>query len=568
MRGSWLFAVSCLLFPISASAAHYHLRANGTGDFPTIQAAINAASSGDTILCADGTYTGTGNDAIDFLGKNLILKSESNHPKDCIIDCSGDRAFIFDSGEASTAIVQGFTIQDGSSDLGGGIYILNASPTVFNCVINRCFASNDGGGIYVQGSSANPSILNCVIDLNQALDKGGAIYFHDSHGIVRNTTMVYNEADNADGGGGIYDDNSTPTVTDCVIWGNWNYQVRGLLTGYGHCLIQGWTGGGSNFDGNPQLTVGTGGSYYYNPSTSDAVDAGSDLAANVCFTTADGSKCMGGWTTRTDQQDDAGQVDVGYHYPHYSAVIAVPSYKATIQAAIDAAWNGDIVQVADGTYTGTGNRDLDTKGKPITVRSQSGNANNCVIDCQGSSGSPHRGFLITKGEWDATTIQNLKIMNGWTTGSGAGMYIVNSGPTIEGCVLVNNHAEVDGGGIFNYQGNPIMSGCSFYNNYAGDAGGGMLNHTCSPAMAECLFQSNTSVYGAGGLHNYRPLPRWITARSSTTFRTIWVAGSTMTVRRRIRPSSAACFSRTRPRTAAGCTIEAELTRGSSTASSR
>ena len=508
MRSALLLVALCLVLPRTVSAAHYYLRANGTGDYPTIQAAINAASSGDTIICADGTYSGTGNDAIDFGGKNLKLKSESNHPKDCIISCSWDRGFYFHSGETSAAIVQGFTIQNGGDEtLGGGLYIVNSSPTIFNCVIHNCQSLGDGGGIYIQGSTANPSILNCVLDQNEAIDDGGAIYFHDSHGIVKNTTMVYNWADDeGEGGGGCFVDNSTPTVTNCVIWGNENNQLWGNATGFTSNLIMGWVGPATNFDGNPQLTVGTGGNYYLNPATSNAVDAGSDLASNICFTTAGGSQCMSSWATRTDQHDDAGQVDVGYHYPHYVAVISVPSYKSTIQAAIDAAWDGDIVEVADGTYTGNGNRDLDTKAKRITVRSQSGNANNCVINCQGSAGTPHRGFYIHQGEGMGTVIQNLKIINGWTSGSGGGIYVTNCSPTIENCILSANYAQVDGGGFYNYQGNPAVTGCIFMGNTAIDAGGGMLNHTCSPVLTRCVFQSNSSTWGAAGLHNYAASP--------------------------------------------------------------
>src|SRR5262245_63632803 len=63
---------------------------------------------------------------------------------------------------------------------------------------------------------------------------------------------------------------------------------------------------------------------------------------------------------------------------------------ATIQAAIDAAASGDVIELLDGTFHGPGNRDLDPGGKAIVVRSQSGTAAACLIACGGSSMEPHR----------------------------------------------------------------------------------------------------------------------------------------------------------------------------------
>src|SRR5438552_12847716 len=65
-----------------------------------------------------------------------------------------------------------------------------------------------------------------------------------------------------------------------------------------------------------------------------------------------------------------------------AGTLRVPTQYPTISAAIAAAHNGDRIIVADGVYSGPGNRNLDVAGKHIRLESASGSAN-CVIDCQG-----------------------------------------------------------------------------------------------------------------------------------------------------------------------------------------
>ena len=73
----------------------------------------------------------------------------------------------------------------------------------------------------------------------------------------------------------------------------------------------------------------------------------------------------------------------------HSITIHVPGDRSTIQAGIDGAVDGDTILVADGTYTGDGNKDIDFTGKAIVVISENG-TENCVIDCEDDG----RGFIF------------------------------------------------------------------------------------------------------------------------------------------------------------------------------
>lgn len=595
----YLSIVLCYLslsVPVSATVIHV------PADQSTIQAGIDAAVNGDTVLVADCTYTGDGNRDLDFGGKAITVASE-NGPENCIIDCEGieadqHRGFYFHNEEDDDSVVDGFTIRNGYHLYGGGISCLSSSsPTIINCTITNnsaalgggidctsssptitictitanfadggggicCWSSSPtitsctitanitdgegGGGIYSYSSS--PVITNCTIMNNSDNCYGGGIYCTSSQPTMTNCTIVYNTA--SDYGGGIYcEGSSSPTVTNCILWGDtpeeiYVYSGNPVVT---YSDIQGGYAGTGNIDFNPLFVTGPSGYFYLSqaaagqPSDSPCVDAGSDLAANICFDTLDGEICMNELWTRTDEVFDFSIVDMGVHYPVpissmpptptpcpsstltpsplptstptplptqiYVDTNAPPGGDGTyehpyqaIQTGIDASRDGDNVLVFAGTYTGDGNRDLDFHGKVITLSSLSG-SDVTIIDCEGTEEDPHKGFYFHSEEGEHSVVDGFTITNGYASGNypddeGGGFCCYNSSPTITNCTITGNSAHFGGGIGLIGSSSLAIANCTISDNAASAGGGGIYGS--SSQIINCTITGN-SASGGGGI---------------------------------------------------------------------
>ncbi len=267
--------------------------------FSNIQFAYDRANNNDTILVHPGIYYGTN----WFHGKNIVLGSlylttgDTSYINNTIIDGDSSNCNLAILGNIdSTSRVTGLTIQNGlgcvygqgagvyietsnprldhlviknnhggtngggiclngdasstlneitiennSSESGGGIYIYNSTPTITNCTIKNNTALLGAGCYFV---TSNPNLEYVSITDNLADDKGGGIYSTTySIPIFSHLTIANNIADS---GGGIYStDNSNPILLNSILWNDSPEEIissgDSLTINYSN-IESGWTG--------------------------------------------------------------------------------------------------------------------------------------------------------------------------------------------------------------------------------------------------------------------------------------------------------------------------------------
>ncbi len=234
-KNSALICVVCglvllIIFGSGAQGAIIHV----PGDQPTIQAGIDASVDGDTILVADGTYTGVGNMNIDTTGKAILIQSE-NGPETTIIDCENSgRGFIIQQDETPATIIRGLTIQNGfiQGDLGAAVKCLRASPTIDNCIFreNNVHTSDDHGGGAIGARESSMIVTNCMFVSNTASRNGGAVcYRYYCSPVIENCQFIQN--DSRKGGAIYFDEYCSPVILNCLLDSNTADDGAGIYYG-------------------------------------------------------------------------------------------------------------------------------------------------------------------------------------------------------------------------------------------------------------------------------------------------------------------------------------------------
>jgi C1A family cysteine protease len=251
-------------------------------DYPTIQEAIDLACDGATIIVAEGTYY----ENIIIEGKSLaIISTDPNDPNvvaATVIDGDKKGSVVQFSDCGPDVIFSGFTIVNGESRDGGGVYCSYSDLIITNCVFSGNSATRwrgegpeegmfgEGGGIYC--SFSNLIVTNCTFTGDSGW-RGGGIYGGYSNATITNCSFSGNSAES---GGGMYNAcNNRPTVTNCTFGGNSAQWGGGMSNNFSNPIVTNCNFSGNSGDG--------GGMYnkYSNPiianctfSTNSGVDGG------------------------------------------------------------------------------------------------------------------------------------------------------------------------------------------------------------------------------------------------------------------------------------------------------
>ena len=474
---------------------------------PTVQAAVDSAISGDVVVLAPGTYddctTLNSNNVahIAILRNGITLRGETGNPAHVILDAGWQGRCLEMRGFADTTRITGITFRRGKASnpfgSGGGVFAYDAKPYFKDCVFDSCSAEFAGGGINVLAGEL--TVENCVFIDCGTDNIGAAIRTSTSPLTITSSTFFRSR------GTALQYANEVPAISQTIFTGGDAPPIARNNTGDPVPDIsctniwdnsEDWTDFLAGLEStNDNISVDP---LFCNPMFGDVnlysiSECAPDFNPTCGLIGARPVVCGLGATTYVIEPDGSGD------FP-------------TIQEAINAVATADTIALADGTFTGVGNRDLDLLGKGVVVRGLNRDPALAIIDCEGSALNPHRGFHVFRGENSFSVVRDITIMNADVADDGAAMLIENSAPRIINVVFTANHAD-RGAAIFVNGGDPAISECEIVANEGRSFAGGFGFNNSEATVADCLFRNN---WGARASALFMPDSCTITV-SGTTF---------------------------------------------------
>ena len=335
-----LVTLGLLLTSARVQAADHFV---GPGD--DLQAMMDAATVGDRILVAPGTYQ----QVIDFHGKAIELIATGG-PGLTTLSGAGSQTTVVraSSGEGEGTLIRGFTLTQGAGVpfpssygadyYGGAVFVGGGSRLrVEDCVIvdNAWGTGTFAGGIYSGGEGTHVTVVGCIIANNRAWASGGATLV-DWHGqmTLERCTVYGNSSNNFFGhqGGVSMANYGTVTVKDCLIWGNEGSEIGAFSSPYdqgtqalvSYSCVEGGFPGTANISSDPQFASTT---EFTLQATSPCVDAGDPLAsADPDGSTRDQGARWLGWT--------GAAAPVAYCSPKTNSLGCVPTLEFQGEASL------------------------------------------------------------------------------------------------------------------------------------------------------------------------------------------------------------------------------------------
>jgi parallel beta-helix repeat protein len=464
---------------------------------------------------------GDGGAIVGFQGVNAIITGNS---------ITDNNAQAYGGGihlrQWSNGSIAENEIIDNISALGGGIHITyNSSPTIRDNLIRGNTASDlGGGGIYVYYLS-QPLIERNEITNNTSTNAAGIAVYYSSAGAILNNLICKNNA-----GAGISARGSSPTIAYNTIYGNRTSGIEcypysaPVITGNIICSNATWRGIDIESNSTPTITynnVWNNPAGNYDPAIPDQTGLNGNISTNPNFLDPDAndyhltcySHCINAGdpnyvpeSNQTDYDGDSrlmGQrVDIGADETKPVWNITKNKGYLTIQQAVNDSNNGNVIVATIGTHTGTGNRDINLRGKAITVQSIDPNdwsiVTDTIIDSNGNDPCLHRGFYFSGGEGPNSVVAGLTITRGGGVYDGGAICLYNhSSPTITNCIITGNSSG-GRGAIYCDESSPVITNCIFTNNIvtSGYGAGVCAMYSASPIITNCIFSNNHS-YGPG-----------------------------------------------------------------------